>query len=48
MTSAHDKFLALLKDDILELDLTELDFGIYRILDYRRREIETFLDRDVC
>jgi hypothetical protein len=46
-TSAHDKFLGPLKDDILKLDLAELDFGIYRILNYRRREIETFLDREL-
>ncbi|TMH68592.1 MAG: hypothetical protein E6H48_04690 [Betaproteobacteria bacterium] len=46
-TSAHDKFVGLLKDDILKLDLAELDFGIYRILNYRRREIETFLDREL-
>lgn len=47
MTSAHEKFLGLLKDDILKLDLAELEFGIYRILNYRRREIEAFLDREL-
>ena len=31
MTSAHDKFLGLLKHDILKLDLAELGFGIYRV-----------------
>lgn len=47
MTTARDKFLSLLRDDILKLDLAELDFGIYRILNYRRREIEAFLERDL-
>lgn len=47
MTTARDKFLQLLKDDILQLDLAALDFGIYRILNYRRREIEDFLDREL-
>ncbi len=42
--TARDKFLKLLKDDILQLDLAELNFGIYRILNYRRREIDAFLD----
>lgn len=44
MSTARDKFLALLRDDILQLDLAELDFGIYRILNYRRKEIDAFLD----
>ena len=47
MTTARDKFLSLLRDDILKLNLAELDFGIYRILNYRRKEIEAFLERDL-
>lgn len=47
MTSARDKFIALLKDDILQMELASLDFGIYRILNFRRREIEDFLDREL-
>lgn len=31
-TSAQERFLGLLKRDILKLDLADLDFGIYRIL----------------
>lgn len=46
-TSARDRFLVLLRDDILKLDLAELDFGIYRILNYRRREIDAFLDTEL-
>jgi adenine-specific DNA-methyltransferase len=41
---ARTRFLKLLKDDILQLDLADLDFGIYRILNYRRKEIDSFLD----
>jgi adenine-specific DNA-methyltransferase len=37
-------FLKLLREDILKLDLAELDFGIYRVLNYRRAEIEHFID----
>lgn len=47
MSSAKEKFLQLLKQDILQLDLADLDFGIYRILNYRRKEIDAFLDREL-
>lgn len=47
MTSAREKFIALLKDDILQMELASLDFGIYRILNFRRREIEDFLDHEL-
>jgi adenine-specific DNA-methyltransferase len=46
MTS-REKFVRLLRDDILKFDLAELDFGIYRILNYRRAEIERFLNEDL-
>lgn len=42
-TSSRERFLRLLRDDILKLGLADLDFGIYRILNYRRGAIETFL-----
>ncbi len=42
--SAQDRFLNLLKQGILKLDLAELDFGIYRILNYRRTQVLTYLD----
>jgi adenine-specific DNA-methyltransferase len=41
----QDKFLGLLRKDILKLDLADLDFGIYRILNYRRKEIDEFLTK---
>jgi adenine-specific DNA-methyltransferase len=42
-SKSQQKFLKLLREDILKLDLAELDFGIYRILNYRRTAVETFL-----
>lgn len=42
--TAQVRFLSLLKHSILKLDLAELDFGIYRILNYRRTQILGFLD----
>ena len=42
--AAQQRFLSLLKQDILKLDMAELDFGIYRILNYRRAQILAYLD----
>lgn len=42
--TAQGRFLHLLQRDILKLDAAELDFGIYRILNYRRDQILTYLD----
>ena len=42
--SAQQRFLSLLARDILKLDAAELDFGIYRILNYRRGQILQYLD----
>ena len=43
-SSAQQRFLNLLKQSILKLDLAELDFGIYRILNYRRAQVLAYLD----
>ncbi len=45
--SSHELFRTLWRDDILKLDLADLDFGIYRILKYRRQNIEKLLDREI-
>lgn len=45
--SARDKFLSLLRDDILQVGLSELDFGLYRILNYKRAEIGGFLEQEL-
>ena len=42
--SSQAKFLGLLRQDILKLDLADLDFGIYRILNYRRAQVLAYLD----
>jgi adenine-specific DNA-methyltransferase len=42
--SSQAKFLALLRQDILKLDLADLDFGIYRILNYRRAQVLAYLE----
>ena len=47
MTESRDRFMHLLKDEILQLDQPELDFGIYRILNFRRVEIERFFDEEL-
>ena len=43
MTTARQRFLRLLRDDILQVEAADLDFGIYRVLNHRRAEIERFL-----
>jgi len=40
------KFQQLLKD-IFQFDCADLDFGIYRILNYKRKQIEKFIDEDL-
>ena len=42
--TAQARFLSLLKRDILKIELAELDFGIYRILNYRRTQVLEYLD----
>ena len=45
--SSQERFLKLLRENILKLDLAELDFGIYRVLNYRRAEVEAFLSDEL-
>ncbi|MBL8514090.1 MAG: site-specific DNA-methyltransferase, partial [Betaproteobacteria bacterium] len=40
----RQKFVSLVKNDILRVGDAALDFGIYRILNYRRAAIEKYLD----
>ena len=39
--------LKSLLQTLFQLDVTELDFGIYRIMNYRRKEIEKFIEKDL-
>jgi adenine-specific DNA-methyltransferase len=41
----QQRFLNLLQHDILKLDAAELDFGIYRILAYRREQVLAYLNQ---
>ncbi len=43
----RERFLGLLKNDILKLDLAELNFGVYRILNARRDLVLKFLDHEL-
>ncbi len=40
----REKFVGLIKNEILRMDLAELDFGITRILNHRRRAVEQYLE----
>ena len=43
---SRTRFVELLRNDILKLDLAaQLDFGIYRILNYRHHEIDEYLNK---
>lgn len=44
---SRERFLSLLKHDILKLDLAELNFGVYRILNARRDLVLRFLDEEL-
>ncbi len=46
MTSCREKFQELLRG-LVQFDCTDLDFGIYRIMNYKRDVIENFITRDL-
>lgn len=46
MTESYQKLIAILKE-MFQLDQSDLDFGIYRIMNYKRNEIEKFLNEDL-
>jgi len=46
MTENHNKLLKVLKE-IFQLDQSDLDFGIYRIMNSKSQEINEFLDDDL-
>jgi len=41
------KFQDLLKNKLFQAEASDLDFGIYRILNYKRDKIEQFISRDL-
>lgn len=46
MSKNYEKFVTLLKQ-MFQMDQADLDFGIYRIMNYKRKEIEKFLNEDL-
>lgn len=46
MNSNYEKFKNLL-NEMFQLDQADLDFGIYKIMNYKRAEINKFLDEDL-
>jgi len=46
MTSCREKFQELLRE-LFQFDCADLDFGIYRIMNYKRDVIENFIARDL-
>jgi adenine-specific DNA-methyltransferase len=44
--SNREKVRRLLRE-LFQFDAQDLDFGIYRILNFRRKEIERFIDEDL-
>jgi len=46
MTSYREKFQQLLRE-LFQFDCADLDFGIYRIMNYKRDVIEKFITRDL-
>ena len=50
MANNNGEFLQRLKEHLrklFQLDFGELDFGIYRIMNYKRKEIENFIEKDL-
>ena len=46
MTTNYDKLKALLRE-LFQMDQADLDFGLYRIMNAKRGEIEKFLEHDL-
>ena len=48
--NSENELVEKLKDNLKELfqfDSSDLDFGIYRIMNYKRKEIEDFIEQDL-
>lgn len=46
MATQFDRFIATMKK-VLMLDQADLDFGIYRIMNQKRDQIESYLNNDL-
>ena len=47
MTVNNKEKLQQLLRDMFQFDCAELDFGIYRIMNYKRKAIENFINKDL-
>ena len=45
-SNSLDRFKDLLRT-LFQFDCADLDFGIHRIMNYKRKEIENFIDKDL-
>ena len=46
MLNQYEKLKVILRD-MFQMDQSDLDFGIYRIMNAKRDEIESFLDKEL-
>ena len=46
MLNQYDKLKSILRE-MFQMDQSDLDFGIYRIMNAKREEIESFLDKEL-
>lgn len=46
MLTQYEKLKSILRE-MFQMDQADLDFGIYRIMNARRAEIERFLDHEL-
>jgi adenine-specific DNA-methyltransferase len=46
-TDSTRRFQSLLRETFFQFDAAELDFGIYRIINHRREEIDNFIEKDL-
>lgn len=47
MTDYPTKFQELLREVLFQFDCADLDFGIYRILNFKRDQINKFIEEDI-
>ena len=47
MTDYQAKFQELLREALFQFDAADLDFGIYRILNFKRDQISKFIEEDI-
>src|SRR6266550_2584070 len=46
LSESREKLTKLLRQ-LFQFDLADLDFGIYRVMNYKRKEMERFIENDL-